>query len=430
MKNIKRIILFGIFYLILMSGISTVYAATASIASNKKNMTVGDTATITVKINAASWNLNVSGAVSKGIADVSSDGNNVSKSSTVSFKPSKAGTYTVKLSGDVTDGSTMKASNVSDSVTISVKNKSTSDENKKDESKSNTTKNTTSNTTQEKSSAETTVSNIATLKNLGITPKEYDFSTFKPGTMSYTLKVPNETEKINIYASATSSKATISGTGAKTLKEGANTFYVKVTAEDKKTTKTYSLIINRAKEEEPEEKEDEEETEEENNEEKTENESAVGLTKLSVEGYNLTPEFNNEVYEYNLKLTEDVEKLNINTETSNEDIQVDILGNEQFKEGENVVTILVYNPKDESTTTYQIIANMDLSNINVEEINKIFNEAQENFKKQKIIVSVTIIAIVVLIIIYLIERYNIQKKFNEEEVETPKKEKQKGRRYR
>ena len=83
-----------------------------------------------------------------------------------------------------------------------------------------------------------TASTDATLKNLGIKP--HDFSGFRKATTSYSVTVPNDTEKITIYAQATDSKASVTGTGSKTLKVGKNTFSVKVTAEDKKTTKTYN----------------------------------------------------------------------------------------------------------------------------------------------------------------------------------------------
>lgn len=405
MKKIKKTILLVIFYLIIMSAFSTVNATSASLSSNKKSMTVGDTAKITVTIKAAAWNITISGATSKSIVGYSDDGENTTETTTINFKPTSKGTYKINLSGDITDGTSLDTSTVSDSVTITVKEATES---------TNTSNSTSSNSSNNKSSSSesttTKVSSNATLKNLGITPYKYDFSTFKPATTSYTVDVPYEAETINIYATTTSTKATVTGTGSKKLSVGKNTFNVKVTAEDKKTTKTYTLIINRQEEkvEEPKEEEPEDTI-------PTNSNIVTGLTNLNIVGYTISPEFNNDIYEYKLDVTDDLSKLEIQTETSNDSIKVDIVGNEEFEEGENVITILVYNPADDNTTTYQIIVNKDLSKTNLVDLNDLMSEAQNKIKKQKFIIEGTIAIIVILIIIYLLERYIIQKRQKEDD---------------
>ena len=194
MKNIKRIVLLGIIYLAILGGLSNVKAATASISSNKKSMTVGETATITVSIEGAAWNLHASGATSLNEVGYTDNGENTKKTFTMSFKPTKAGTYQTTLTGDVSDGTTNATTNVSGSVKIEVKDKAATNN-------TNNTNTTNNNTTTPK------VSNDATLKNLGITPKQYDFSGFKKNTTSYSVSVANEAEKISIYATPTNSKA-------------------------------------------------------------------------------------------------------------------------------------------------------------------------------------------------------------------------------
>jgi len=69
---------------------------------------------------------------------------------------------------------------------------------------------------------------------------------FSKNTTSYSINVENDVKEINISATALDSKAKVSGTGTKTLKEGKNTFKVVVTAENEKT-KTYTIVVNRKK---------------------------------------------------------------------------------------------------------------------------------------------------------------------------------------
>ena len=133
MKKVKRIIILSLFIFVAILSFNTVDATSATISSNKTSMTVGQTATITVTIKAASWNLSVSGDASDTIVGYSDDGENTTKKETISFKPTKVGTYTIKLTGDITDGSTIKTTEVSSSVTIKVTKASSSS------SKSNST---------------------------------------------------------------------------------------------------------------------------------------------------------------------------------------------------------------------------------------------------------------------------------------------------
>ena len=250
---------------------------------------------------------------------------------------------------------------------------------------------------------EAEVSTDATLKNLGITPSEYDFTGFRKMTTTYTVSVPYEAEEINIYADANNSKATVTGTGSKTLKVGVNTFSIKVTSEDKKTTKTYTLKITREKEKE----EVVENTEDE--EKKTVETSTEGIINLEIEGLTLTPSFSNDVYEYNVKASTDTNSLDIKTEKSSDDITIDIVGNEALQTGENVITLLVYNSKKDETTTYQIIANLE-DEIDLTEVNNSMSKVQRELLAKKIIIIGTLVVIAMLIIVFLVQRNKVLSK--------------------
>ncbi len=156
--------------------------------------------------------------------------------------------------------------------------------------------------------------------------------------------MPNSVSSIEVYAvSPQNQKQTISGTGKKQLKEGQNNFEIKVTAEDGKTTKTYKLTVTREKSNSSagEEATGEETTEntvesndvtENNNQEQNEeniesDEQKIGLSELKIEGLTLSPEFKKNVYEYNTKLEDDKESLEIIATPITEGSKVDITGN-------------------------------------------------------------------------------------------------------
>lgn len=142
--------------------------------------------------------------------------------------------------------------------------------------------NTSSNTSGQNNSSNTNSvnkpaekSSNANLGNLGIRP--HDFTGFKYGTTSYEVEVPEDTEKVEVYASAQDEKAKVTGTGSKTLEKGKNKFDVVVTAEDG-TTKTYTINVIRK-------------TEEEKVDTQTNEEIGNGLEKLTIGSLKLSPEF-------------------------------------------------------------------------------------------------------------------------------------------
>ena len=252
----------------------------------------------------------------------------------------------------------------------------------------------------------------ATLTNLGIRPKEYDFTGFKTGTLSYNASVPNDVDKITIYATAKSDKATVTGIGSKTLKVGANRCEIMVTSENKKATKTYVINVTRKeKEEKPEEDEDETDAENENNTETTtsnEEKLSDGLKNILVKGYNLEPSFSQDVHSYKINVPSSNGKLEIDTETTGDNIEVEVAGNEELRQGENIITVLVHDTKDDSTLTYQITANVE-KYLSAE--NSVIVESEQKDKMKTWIIIGIISAIIIFIIILFIRKY---KRENEE----------------
>ena len=480
MKILKRIILLTALIIAIIAAFSKVNAASANISSNKTSMNVGDTATITVSYTAAAWNVQVSGAANFSSADASSNAKNISKSAVLKFKPKKAGTYTVNLSGDVTDQNG-KTTELSKTIKIKVKEKSSNNSNSTDNNTTTDDTTTTSTdatlsnlgikpndfsgfrkantsysvsvpknvdkisiyatpssskatvtgtgsktlqigrntfnikvTAEDKKTTKTYTLTItrknedenesdATLTNLGIRPKEYDFTGFRSNTTSYNVSVPNDVEKITIYGTAKSNKATISGLGSRSLQVGTNKCEVKVTSSDKKTTKTYIINVKRKEVDETEEKEENNETTDE------------GLKNIKIKDINLSPTFSQDIYTYNVSVPSDTTKLDIQVEKTSDNIEVEIAGNDNLKQGQNVITLLVHNKKDDTTSTYQINATIGNQGIDLSTVNNELKDAKSNAKKQEWIIKGTIIVIIVLIIIYLIQRYKITKEQEDDE---------------
>lgn len=232
----------------------------------------------------------------------------------------------------------------------------------------------------------------ARLKNLGIRPTEYDFSGFKRDNTSYTVEVPNELTEVEVYAEAVNPDAKITGTGKLTLQEGENTVNVEVTAPDGTTKKTYTLVITRIAStatEEPEEPTDDEE-------------KVFGLSQLLVKGQNLSPKFSEDVYEYTIGLTEDLSSLDIEALASDENATIEIAGNENLQNGENIITILVSNAETGENATYQIIVNKNVQDEAV--VGKVeWLKPSTWGLREKIIVGVIIVLVIIIIVAIVIK---------------------------
>lgn len=393
MKKTYKIIL----TIIMILGISIalningVKAATATITENK-TVTEGDSVTITANVTAGAWNLKLTGAgQEKGLVGQTSETANANASTKITFTASKVGTYDFTLTGDITDYDTDATTTINKKCTITVKEKE--QEQVKAEEPANEQQTTTT-TTPTKSSNNK-------LKMLGIKPN--DFKNFKPGTTKYYITVPNDVDKVEVYAEKQESSQKISGTGNVELKEGSNTVKVVCTAEDG-TTKTYTMYITREKAEEISETIDEKQTEEpieseeEPQEETTEstNEQEIGITNLNIiakteKGETITaellPSFIENEYEYQLAVPLNVIELEISAEAQEGTPEIEVMGNKNLVEGENLITVIV--KLGEETKVYNITVNKTA-------------EVQENALSSELIMQLAIIAAIATIILVAI----------------------------
>ena len=187
-------------------------AGTASITANS-SVTNGNnvTATVTLK-NMAAWNIQISGTGAtngcsvKQVGD-SGNGQDTTKSFTLTCKATKIGTITFSYNGDITSSDGTNRT-VSGSKTVNVV---------KPRDKSNN-------------------NNLS-----GLSVDGYSLSPeFNKEILEYTVILESNIEKININANKEDNYASISGTGEKEVQEGNNKFEIIVTSETGKS-KTYTI---------------------------------------------------------------------------------------------------------------------------------------------------------------------------------------------
>lgn len=324
MKNKILCTVFALFLAVAAGNFT--YAASAKITANKTSVTVGDSVTITVTINAAAWNVKPSGAISGGVlAGFNMDGVNQTTTQTYKLDTSKAGTYTANITGDITDADETN-SNVNSSVTVTVKEKPTTNNNS---GTSNSGSGNNNNTTTVKKSSD------ATLKALKVGVEGLN-PTFNKNTYLYTLTVSSEVESLKVTASTNHSKAKYTVSGNTNLKDGDNTVTIKVTAENG-STKTYKIIVTKAE-----------------NPEK----ANAYLTNIVIDNAELSEEFVRENMEYVVAdVTYDVTKLQLSAFPENSKATVVVEGNDELKVGENIIKIIVTAEDGKTTKEYTVKVN-------------------------------------------------------------------------
>ena len=249
----------------------------------------------------------------------------------------------------------------------------------------------TTTTNNKQTSTTPTRSSNANLSNLGIRPN--DFTGFTPSQTTYNVTVPNDVDSVEVYATAQNANATISGTGTKSLQEGNNALMVTVTAQNG-TKKTYTINVTRQTSEES----------EENSEEANATEQAEGLEKIEIAGATLSPEFQTNIYEYTAKYIGEETNLNVDAVATNSDYTVEVTGNDDLKEGENLITILVTDAEGENVATYQITLNKSL--VDEEAIAREQEELERQETQRKMIAAgiAIIFVIIVIVVIIIIKR--------------------------
>lgn len=185
----------------------------------------------------------------------------------------------------------------------------------------------------------------ADLRVLKIENMEPEFS---KDVTEYYLTVDLETDKINIEAYSDSEKASVDIQGNNDLQEGENKIEVVVTAEagNQKTYYIYVTKIDNAKM------------------------ANANLKTLEVENFSIYPDFKRNIYNYNLTINKDIKKLNITAKPENEKSKIEIIGNENLKEGDNFIKVIVTAEDGKTTKTYKISAYISLKDVQIKQEDK------------------------------------------------------------
>lgn len=382
--KLKNILCILIFITILISIMPKTQAVGLVISFSNSKPNVGDTVTVTVTGQgiAGRTDLTVSGPATLSANSVWVDNNSA--------------TVTANITGEGSIRITATPTSMADSITSAEYTQPTAGTiSVASNSSGSSTSSRTSESSSSSSNSSTEKSSNANLKNLGIRPN--DFSGFTPNTTTYNTTVPEDVESVEVYATASNSKATISGTGTKTLNKGANALNVVVTAEDG-TTKTYTINVTR------------EGTEEQQTEENTEVKN--GLSNITIADLELNPSFQTDVYEYTVDYVGEGTSLDLQAVATDPDYTVEVLGNEDLKEGENIITILVTDSEGNNVATYQVTVNKSL--VDEEALAKEQEEQQKEQQRRMIMIAGGIIALILIIVIIIVIKRRRNRAYVEE----------------
>ena len=230
---------------------------------------------------------------------------------------------------------------------------------------------------------------------------------FNRSQTSYILSFPYDfdyktLEKISINAVKEDTKEKIEGTGVKEVKVGTNVYNLVVTAENGET-RTYAIKLIKP----------------EISEDKNIRLATLKLSYIDESGKSvelpLDKTFNAETFEYSLNVESIVKSIKIDTTLpeGSEGIKVSVSGNEDLQDGENVITITLFNEHDDTEnpkkTIYTIKVNKAAA---VTAETAIMQPAEKTPEKKvnfKLIIGI-ILGIILLLIIILIILLIVSKK--------------------
>ena len=168
--------------------------------------------------------------------------------------------------------------------------------------------------------------------------------------------VTQELDRLNITAIPENENAKVTITGNNDFKQGNNEINIEVKSQDNTSTTNYKINVTKT--------------------DNIENANSY-LENLAIEYYDLTPEFNKDIYDYKIEVTNITEKLNILAIPENINSKVNIIGGDNLQYGNNKIEITVTAPDGITVKKYNINAYKRTE----EEQKKVEEEQKENAEK-------------------------------------------------
>lgn len=236
------------------------------------------------------------------------------------------------------------------------------------------------------------------LKELSI--EGYDmYPEFNKNTNTYYVSIPKDVKSLEVNATTEVESSSVKISGNTSMWKTENTITVTVTSKNR-NTKRYTIIATK------------------------QDDNGLKLSSLEVEGATLEPEFSENRYTYKLSMEiikeDTIPPLNIIAKSNDENAEIEILGNSNLTEGDNLITIFVRSGDDVSI--YQINANIssktmvttvqESENQLYEIVNLCKNKIMEWFEDENRKLATIIaggVVIVVLIIIIVVKGHNKRK---------------------
>ncbi len=161
---------------------------------------------------------------------------------------------------------------------------------------------------------------------------------FNPNIKEYYIIVGEEINNLEVTAVPENEDDKVVIEGNNNLKNGLNTITVRVTSKNN-ISEEYKIYVTKTSNRE---------------------EANASLENLAVEGYTLSPNFQSQVLNYKIDVSENIDKLNILAIPENYDAKVEVKGNVNINlnsQKENIVTVIVTAPNGITFQKYQIAIN-------------------------------------------------------------------------
>ena len=207
---------------------------------------------------------------------------------------------------------------------------------------------------------------------------------FNKNNSIYTVIIPKDVTTININAEPEATGAIVRISGNTKLTKSENTVSIRVTAEDG-TSKVYTINVLK------------------------EPEVNLKLTSLQIEGVDLEPVFNSDIFYYTSSLEDtELKSLNVKALANEKNANIEIMGADNLVDGQNLINIIVSNDKEK--TIYQVNLDVDMLGEKEKEKDNAITRLRKIINYSLLGIAGFLIFIVLILIIVLIRKIIKNKK--------------------